>query len=168
MRLHLYMPPLAFGVKIDVNASMSETNVPSEAATRAWVQLMRTQQDLLGRIEQDLKCAGQPPLGWYDVLLELWRADGGRLRPLEIERRTLLPQYSLSRLLSRLEVEGLIEFQAFDADGRGKWAVITKRGLQVREEMWAVYGASIRRHVEAKLSGAEAMKLSALLAKLSA
>ena len=129
---------------------------------------MRSQQDLLGRIEQDLKSAGQPPLGWYDVLLELWRADGGRLRPLEIERRTLLPQYSLSRLLSRLEGEGLIEFQAFDDDGRGKWAVITKQGRQVREAMWAVYGASIRQNIEAKLSAAEAVKLSALLAKLSA
>jgi DNA-binding MarR family transcriptional regulator len=66
-----------------------------------------------------------------------------------------------------LEREGLIEFQAFDDDGRGKWAVITKRGRQIRKAMWAVYGASIRRHVEAKLSEAEAVKLSALLAKLS-
>jgi len=142
-------------------------NAPSDAATRAWIDLMRTQQTLLARIEQDLKQARLPPLAWYDVLLELWRADGGRLRPQEIERRTLLAQYSLSRLLTRLEREGLIELQAFDDDGRGKLAVITKRGRQVREAMWAVYGASIRRHLEAKLSEAEAVKLSALLAKLS-
>jgi DNA-binding MarR family transcriptional regulator len=141
---------------------------PSAAATRAWIDLMRTQKQLLDRIEEDLKQAGLPPLGWYDVLLELWRADDGRLRPLEIERRTLLAQYNLSRLLNRLEREGLIEFQAFDEDGRGKWAVITTQGRQVREAMWAVYGVSIRRHVEAKLSEAEAVKLSALLAKLSA
>lgn len=147
---------------------MKNEPVPSEAATRAWVGLMRAQRILLDRIEQDLKQAGLPPLGWYDVLLELWRAEDGRLRPLEIERRTLLAQYSLSRLLNRLEREGLIEFQAFDEDGRGKWAVITERGRQVREAMWAVYGASIRQHVEAKLSEAEAVKLSALLAKLSA
>lgn len=146
----------------------SSEPAPSDAATRAWIDLMRTQQILLERIEQDLKQAGLPPLGWYDVLLELWRAEGGRLRPLEIERRTLLAQYSLSRLLNRLEGEGLIEFHAFDEDGRGKWAVITRRGRQVREAMWAVYGASIRRHVEAKLFEAEAVKLSALLAKLSA
>jgi DNA-binding MarR family transcriptional regulator len=143
-------------------------STPSDAATRAWIDLMRTQQKLVDRIEQDLKQAGLPPLGWYDVLLELWRADDGRLRPLEIERRTLLAQYNLSRLLNRLEREGLIEFQAFHDDGRGKWAVITERGQQVREAMWAVYGASIRRHVEAKLSEAEAVKLSALLTKLSA
>jgi DNA-binding MarR family transcriptional regulator len=141
---------------------------PSDAATNAWVDLMRTQKQLLERMEGDLKQAGLPPLGWYDVLLELWRAEDGRLRPLEIERRTLLAQYNLSRLLNRLEREGLIEFQAYDDDGRGKWAVITKRGRQIREAMWAVYGASIRRHVEAKLSEAEAVKLSALLAKLSA
>lgn len=145
----------------------ASNGTPSDSATRAWIDLMRTQKLLLDRIEQDLRQAGLPPLGWYDVLLELWRADDGRLRPLEIERRTLLAQYNLSRLLNRLEREGLIEFQAFDDDGRGKWAAITKRGRQVREAMWAVYGASIRRHVEAKLSEAEAVKLSALLAKLS-
>ena len=128
---------------------------------------MRTQQILLGKIEADLKQAGLPPLGWYDVLLELWRAEGGRLRPLEIERRTLVAQYNLSRLLNRLEREGLIEFQAFDGDGRGKWTVITNRGLAIREQMWTIYGGSIRRHVQAKLTEAEAAELSVLLARLS-
>jgi len=140
---------------------------PSEVGTRAWLDLMRTQKIVLERIEQDLKQAALPPLGWYDVLLELWRAEGGRLRPLEIERRTLLAQYNLSRLLNRLERQGLIEFQVFDDDGRGKWAAITKRGLAVREAMWVVYGRSISSHVEAKLTETEAMQLSALLAKLS-
>ncbi len=129
---------------------------------------MRTQKKLLDLVEEDLKGAGLPPLGWYDVLLELWRADDGRLRPLEIEKRTLLAQYNLSRLLARLEREGLIVMEADPQDGRGKWAVITQHGLAVREAMWAVYGASIRTHLQEKLGEAGATELSALLARLAA
>ena len=81
---------------------------PSDAAVKAWIRLMRARDRVLGAIEQDLKAAGCPPLAWYDVLLELSRAAEGRLRPFEIEQETLLAQYNLSRLLDRLEKEGLV------------------------------------------------------------
>src|ERR1044072_7173083 len=80
---------------------------PSDAVTRAWIRLNRARDRVLGAIEQDLKAGGCPPLAWYDVLLELSRAPEGRLRPLEIEKVTLLAQYNLSRLLDRLGKEGL-------------------------------------------------------------
>ncbi|WP_172746240.1 MarR family transcriptional regulator, partial [Neorhizobium sp. T7_12] len=83
------------------DCSDTKAQEPSPAITRAWVRLMRAQQLVLGAIEQDLKAADLPPLGWYDVLLELSRAEGGRLRPYEIEERTLLAQHNLSRLLDR-------------------------------------------------------------------
>lgn len=140
---------------------------PSSAAMQAWIALMRTQKRLLDLVEGDLKRAGLPPLGWYDVLLELWRAEGGRLRPLDIEKRTLLAQYNLSRLLARLEREGLIGVEADPEDGRGKWAVITSDGLAVREAMWAVYADSIREHVQSKLSDDEATRLGTLLERIS-
>ncbi len=46
-------------------------------------------------VEQDLKKAGFPPLAWYDALLELSRAQHP-LRPVELEKQMLLPQYSTS------------------------------------------------------------------------
>ena len=63
---------------------------PSDATVKAWTGLVRAREQVLGAIEQDLKAADCPPLAWYDVLLELTRAPGGRLRPLEIERRRCL------------------------------------------------------------------------------
>ena len=51
---------------------------PSEPVTRAWIGLNRARDRVLGAIEHDLKAAGCPPLAWYDVLLELSRAPGGR------------------------------------------------------------------------------------------
>src|ERR1700759_2779037 len=79
---------------------------PSPEATAAWIRLMRIQTRVLDAVEQDLKKAGFPPLAWYDALLELSRAPSGELRPVELERQMLIPQYSTSRLIDRLVGEG--------------------------------------------------------------
>ncbi|WP_180939863.1 MarR family winged helix-turn-helix transcriptional regulator [Sinorhizobium mexicanum] len=140
---------------------------PTLATTRAWVALMRAQRRVLAAIEKDFKEAGLPPLGWYDVLWELVRAEAGRLRPFEIEARTLLAQYNLSRLIDRLEKEGLVRREAFDEDARGCWVVVTEAGRQMRARMWQTYAGSIERHVGAKLGEAEAGKLAELLSRLT-
>ncbi|WP_133709082.1 MarR family winged helix-turn-helix transcriptional regulator [Rhizobium sp. BK313] len=140
---------------------------PSPAITRAWVRLMRTQQIVLAAIEQDLKAADLPPLGWYDVLLELARAAGGRLRPYEIEERTLLAQHNLSRLLDRMEKAGFVHREVFSEDGRGRWVVITEAGSAMRSHMWTVYASALQRHLGDKLDDAQADQLGELLAVLS-
>jgi DNA-binding MarR family transcriptional regulator len=148
------------------NETKNEAKRPSAETTEAWIGLMRARERVLARIEADFKAAGLPPLAWYDVLWELAQAEGGRLRPFEIEARTLLAQYNLSRLIDRLVKEGLVRREAFDADGRGQWVVITEAGRTMRERMWQTYGPSIEAHVGARLTEAEARQLAALLAKL--
>ncbi|BCP53339.1 MarR family transcriptional regulator [Kaistia sp. 32K] len=169
--MHLHIYALASAVNLNVTASMSDNpidpNPPSAAATRAWVRLMRSQRIVLAAIEQDLKAAGLPPLGWYDVLLELVRAEDGRLRPYEIEERTLLAQHNLSRLLDRMEKEGLVRRETFAEDGRGRWVVVTDAGRAMQSRMWTVYGASIQKHVGEKLDEGRADQLADLLAALS-
>ncbi|MGG6895492.1 MarR family winged helix-turn-helix transcriptional regulator [Rhizobium sp. BR 315] len=149
---------------------MSECSDASQlhpSITRAWVRLMRAQQIVLEAIEQDLKAASVPPLGWYDVLLELSRAEDGRLRPYEIEQRTLLAQHNLSRLLDRMEKAGLVQREVFSEDGRGRWVIITDNGRTMQKRMWSVYAAAIQRHLGDKLDIAQADQLADLLAKLS-
>lgn len=139
---------------------------PSTAVTRVWVRLMRAQRVALAAIEQDLKSAGLPPLGWYDVLLELVRANEGKLRPYEIEERTLLAQYNLSRLLDRMEKADLVRREAFVDDGRGRWVVITAAGRAMQSRMWTVYATAIQKHIGGKLDEARADQLAELLALL--
>jgi DNA-binding MarR family transcriptional regulator len=138
---------------------------PTSATTEAWIGLMRAQQRVLAAIEKDFKAAELPPLGWYDVLWELVKT--GRLRPFEIEARTLLAQYNLSRLIDRLEKEGLVRREAYDDDARGCWVVVTEAGKAMRALMWETYSQSIERHVGAKLSEAEATELAKLLSRLN-
>ena len=80
---------------------------PSSEATAAWIRLVRFQSRVLDAVEQELKKAGFPPLAWYDALLELSRAPSGEIRPVELEKQMLIPQYSTSRLIDRLVDEGL-------------------------------------------------------------
>jgi len=141
---------------------------PSEAVTRAWIALMRTREAVLGAIEADLKAAGLPPLSWYDVLLELARAPGGRLRPFELEIAILLAQYNLSRLIDRLEKEELIARTPHEEDARGQWIVITEKGRATQARIWKVYAKSIQKHVGDRLDDKAAATLAALLARLTA
>ena len=144
------------------------TSMPSDSAVRAWTRLVRVQQTLLAAVERELKAAGQPPLAWYDVLLELERAENSRLRPNELERRLLLAQYNLSRLLDRLERADLIQRVPCDEDGRGQWVVLTPTGRERRERMWPCYARAIQSHVGGKLADGEADALVALLGRLNA
>src|SRR5215813_9555117 len=96
---------------------------PCDSVVLAWTRLVRAEQAVLRAVERDLKEAGFPPLAWYDVLLEL-------------VQKTLLAQYNLSRLLDRLEREGLIRRQTCPDDARGQWVVVTDRGRALQEKMW--------------------------------
>jgi DNA-binding MarR family transcriptional regulator len=149
-------------------AGMAER--PSESVVRAWARLARAQHLVLSRIEADLKAVGLPPLAWYDVLLELNRAGAGAggLRPFELERRLLLPQYGLSRLIDRIERAGCVERRPCAEDGRGQIVAITGAGRELRARMWPVYAAAIEAAVGAALSDAEAEHLAALLGKVIA
>ena len=139
---------------------------PSDAVIRAWARLIRAQQAVLAAVEAELKAAGFPPLGWYDVLLELTRKDEA-IRPFALEQELLLAQYNLSRLLDRLEKAGYIERRPCPDDGRGQEVAITAAGRALVKRMWPTYRAAIHRHVGSKLSDDEAARLAALLGKLT-
>ena len=139
---------------------------PSTEATAAWIRLMRVQSRVLDAVEQDLKKAGFPPLAWYDALLELSRAPSGEMRPVELERQMLIPQYSTSRLIDRLVDEGLAARRECKIDKRGQFVEITEAGRELQKKMWTAYSAAIEKHVGSKLSDADAAKLCGLLDRL--
>ena len=140
---------------------------PSPETTSCWMRLVRVQQGLLVAVEQDLKKAGFPPLAWYDALLELSRSPVGALRPVELEKQMLLPQYSTSRLIDRLVEAGLAERQTCPVDGRGLYVAITQAGRSMQKKMWETYSAAIERHVGSKLSNKDSATLCELLGRLS-
>lgn len=139
---------------------------PSKPLVRAWARLLKAHTQALGTVEGALKAAGFPPLAWYDVLLELDRVAETGMRPYELERELLLPQYGLSRLLDRIEAAGYLERRPCDSDGRGSTVHITKAGRDLRRRMWPTYAAAIGTAMGTRLSESDAAQLDALLGKL--
>lgn len=139
---------------------------PSDAAVKAWARLVRAHRAAMGAIEADLKRAGLPPLPWYDVLLTLRRAPGGRLAPKAIEEGTLLAQYNLSRLLDRMEAGGVVRRIPYPGDRRRQLVEITPEGHALQARMWPVYGGGIARHVGERLTRDETEALAGLLRRL--
>jgi len=143
------------------------TGAPSQNTVDAWVRLVRAQRVALSAVETALKKAALPPLGWYDALLELERAGGDGMRPFELEKRLLLPQYGLSRLLARLEAAGYVKRRPSRADARGQIVVINAAGRAVRARMWPVYAAALQAAIGDRLDDAEAGTLATLLGKIA-
>jgi DNA-binding MarR family transcriptional regulator len=137
----------------------------SDSAARAWVQLIRAHRSALCAVERALRSADLPPLEWYDVLLELER--GGPLRPRDLQDHLLLAQYNLSRLLDRMESEGLVTRERCSEDARCQWVKATAAGETLRKRMWPVYAEAIQQAVGGKLTKSEAEKLGDLLGRLS-
>src|SRR5258708_2440332 len=142
------------------------TERPSKPVVLAWARLIKAERLALAPVEAALKHAGLPPLAWYDVLLELERAGETGLRPFELERTLLLAQYNLSRLLDRIEREGLIERAPCPEDGRGHVLRLSARGRAMRNAMWPIYAQAIEAAVGSCLDEREAETLSALLARI--
>src|SRR5688572_21736892 len=122
------------------------TDLPSDPKIAAWVSLVRAGMAAVSAVQAEVKAAGFPPLEWYDVLWELERAEGGSVRPFELEGRLLLAQYNLSRLVDRLNRAGLVERRRCEADARGQVLVITDAGRELRKRMWQAYSAAIGKH----------------------
>jgi DNA-binding MarR family transcriptional regulator len=139
---------------------------PADAVVDAWIALNRAQQGALVRIERAFRDAGLPPSAWYDVLWELDRAGEAGLRPFELERRRLIAQSNVSRLVDRLAEAGHVERRPCEEDGRGQRVVITAAGRAMRRRMWPVYARAIEEAVGSRISGREAATLVGLLAML--
>jgi len=132
----------------------------------AWAVLLTAHATLIERIETALAEAGLPPLGWYDVLWELEKAEGGRLRMNELARRVVLSRSNLTRLADRLEDAKLIARKDTPHDRRGYDCVITRAGLAMRKKMWPFYKAEIERLFSQHITVEEARTIGDALGRV--
>jgi DNA-binding MarR family transcriptional regulator len=135
----------------------------------AWRALLGAHSALIERVEEDLAAADLPPLSWYDVLYALYRAPERRLRMGELAGGMItIGRTGLTRLVDRIEDQGLVRRDAVSGDRRGSYAVITKEGEALLRRMWPVYADAIRRHFADLLSEDEAALLAEALSRLRA
>jgi DNA-binding MarR family transcriptional regulator len=130
----------------------------------AWRNFITAHARLIARIDQELADAGCVPLHWYDVLIELAEAPGRRLRMSDLARKVVLSRSGLTRLVDKLEANGLLSREPAPTDGRGAYAVLTEAGRASLRQAWPVYARGIQAHFAAYLSDDEARIYSEALA----
>jgi DNA-binding MarR family transcriptional regulator len=135
----------------------------ADPAVDAWRGLLVAHSRLVPAVEADLRAAGQVPLSWYDVLLELNAAPDRRLRMSELGQRTVLSRTRVSRVVDELAAAGMAERQPDQADGRSSFAVLTARGREALRRAWPVYRQAIHRQLTGRLTPQQCRELAALL-----
>ncbi|HEX5618905.1 MAG TPA: MarR family transcriptional regulator [Solirubrobacteraceae bacterium] len=94
----------------------------------AWRGLLRVHSALVKALDAELLAAHDLPLTSYEVLINLQAAPGQRRRMAELADGVLLSRSGMTRLVDRLERDGLLIRDACTDDGRGTYAVLTEKG----------------------------------------
>jgi DNA-binding MarR family transcriptional regulator len=112
--------------------------------TRAWFGLLHSSAHMTRELDADLVAAHGLPLNAFEVLMRVSHADGGQVRMTELARQVVLSLSGLSRLVDRLEREGLLTRESCSADARGAFAKLTPAGERKLAEARATHLAGVR------------------------
>ena len=132
----------------------------------AWRALLNTHARITEAIERALVAAGLPQLAWYDVLWALQSSPGKTLRMGELAEAVTISRSGLTRLVDRIEAEGLLERRAAPTDRRAVEVAITPDGTKLLRRMWPVYERVLRETIEASLTRQDATAVAKALAKI--
>jgi DNA-binding MarR family transcriptional regulator len=110
----------------------------------AWRGLLRVHAALVRELDAELDEAHDLPLSSYDVLIYLQAAPDRRLRMAELADSVLLSRSGVTRLVDRLEREGLIVRDNCASDGRGLYAVLTDEGEAMLAKARPTHLAGVR------------------------
>lgn len=122
---------------------------------RVWRAFITAHATVIDLIERELAEAGELPLSSYDVLLALVEARDRRLRMHELAEAVVLSRSGLTRLVDRLEQEGLLRRDRSGPDRRATYAVLTLKGLRAFRRAWPIYQRGIMHHFVEFLSEEE-------------
>ncbi|WP_246083835.1 MULTISPECIES: MarR family winged helix-turn-helix transcriptional regulator [Nonomuraea] len=131
-----------------------------------WRMLQRAQVRITRHLEAELLVAHDLPLASYDVLMQLAEAPERRLRMNDLADRVLLSRSGLTRLIDRLQRDGLVAREACADDARGLFAVLTERGEARLAEATPTYLRGIRTQFLDMLGPDEIGEVRSMLAKL--
>jgi DNA-binding MarR family transcriptional regulator len=137
---------------------------PEELA--AWRGLLQAHSQLTRALDADLSRDHELPLASYEVLLFLAGAPDGRLRMSELAESVLLSRSGVSRLVDRLERDGLIERTRCPEDARGLYAAITDAGRSRFRAARPTHLAGVRRHFLRHYSSDELRQVGRLWQRL--
>lgn len=135
----------------------------SAPAHRAWGAMLLSHAHWTARIEKRLGELGVLSLEAYDVLLMLSYAPNCRLKMGELYDSVTLSRSGLTRLVDRLEREGLVRREVCSNDRRSFEAILTDEGEAERARCWPLYAEIVAEEFGRFFSDTEAKRLAELL-----
>src|SRR3712207_2749837 len=115
---------------------------PEERA--AWAGFIRAHAAIVKELDAELQRVHGLPLSSYDVLVQLSLAPGGQMQMFELAEAVHLSRSGLTRMVDRLEREGLLQRCRGERDPRQVFAAITERGLERLAETTPTHLAGVR------------------------
>lgn len=101
-----------------------------DALAAEWHQLMGRYQRLMCSLDRELGAAHDLSASEFEVLQQLAEADECSLRMTTLAESAHLSQSALSRLVTRLERDGLVSRKACEMDRRAQYITLTEAGQQ--------------------------------------
>lgn len=108
----------------------SRIPTPDDPRLDAWRTFLFAHAQVRRQLERELQSEQGMSLGEYEVLLMLAYAEGRRRRMSELADVMVLSRSGATRLIDRLEADGLVERVMCDTDRRGQWAQLTEAGYK--------------------------------------
>lgn len=144
---------------------LPEPDALSPGEFDAWRGLIRLRETVMREIDRRLRHDGLISLADYGVLITLVTAPGLRLRMSDLGAQRMLTPSGITRVVVRLEEQGLVSREPDPADGRAAFAALTQSGLEALRLAQVVHHATVRELYTGRLTKHELVRLAALFEK---
>jgi DNA-binding MarR family transcriptional regulator len=136
-------------------------------ASETWRAMMIAFTRINAVLATEMDDESEISLDWYSILLMVSQADGGAMRASDMADQIGLSRSATTRLVDRLECDGLVERRACGSDRRGTFVGLTAKGEETFISAGRIHLRGIDEHVGAHLTAAETRQLTSLLTKLA-
>jgi DNA-binding MarR family transcriptional regulator len=128
----------------------------------AWSGFLLGHAQIVRALDAELEEEHGLPLSSYDVLIQLSLAPGRRLRMFELAEAVVLSRSGLTRMVDRLERDGLVERERGEVDPRQMYARLTDRGFEVLADATPTHVAGIKERFLERLSDEQTKQLASI------
>lgn len=152
---------------ISADAFSAASEDLNDQELRAWRGLLRAHASLAKRLDAELEERHGLPMSSYEVLHFLAGSERGRMRMCDLAEQAQMSRSGLTRLVDRLEREGLLERCSCEHDARGAYACLTTVGQQRLCEARSTHRSVVREHFLSRFSAQELSSLAELWERIA-
>lgn len=144
------------------------TSDPQAPRLRAWRAFLYAHAAVMRELEAQLVAERGMTLAEYDALVQMAGAPGARLRMSDLAARVLLSRSGVTRLVDRLERQGLVRRETCGSDARGAFAALTPAGVQRLREAMPVHLRGIDQVFSDVIDDEDALAVEGVMAAVAA